>query len=168
MSQIDGLSESSKYYMGAILELQNAHKVARSKDIAEKLEIKRGSVTNMLKNLAKKGMINYEPYGFVTLSCEGEAIALEIKRRQTIIKEFLIGVLRVEDKKAEIAARHIEHGMDGLSVDRLLQFISFIDRCPRTGPEWIRSFVEFCAARRPGQQRCRSCMEGCLRKISPE
>ena len=48
------LSESLEDYLETILDLQTTNKVARSKDIAEKMRIKRGSVTGMLKSLAQK------------------------------------------------------------------------------------------------------------------
>ena len=55
------LSESLEDYLETILELQTTNTVARSKDIAERLDIKRGSVTGMLKKLAAQELINYEP-----------------------------------------------------------------------------------------------------------
>lgn len=55
------LSESLEDYLETILDLQKKNKVARSKDIAEKLSIKRGSVTGMLKKLANQELINYQP-----------------------------------------------------------------------------------------------------------
>ena len=56
------LSESLEDYLETILQLQTTNTVARSKDIAERLDIKRGSVTGMLKKLAAQELINYEPY----------------------------------------------------------------------------------------------------------
>ncbi len=55
------LSENIEDYLETILELQTQKTVARSKDIAERLDIKRGSVTGMLKKLAALKLINYEP-----------------------------------------------------------------------------------------------------------
>ncbi len=65
------LSENIEDYLETILALQTRNTVARSKDIAERLDIKRGSVTGMLKKLAARKLINYEPYGYVTLTPEG-------------------------------------------------------------------------------------------------
>jgi DtxR family transcriptional regulator, Mn-dependent transcriptional regulator len=59
------LSESMQDYLEAILTIQEKYQVARVKDIAEKLDILKGSVTGALKNLAEKGLINYEPYSFI-------------------------------------------------------------------------------------------------------
>ena len=56
------LSESLENYLETILELEKANKVARAKDIADKLNLQRGSVTGALKSLAAAGLINYHPY----------------------------------------------------------------------------------------------------------
>ena len=66
-------------YLEAILALERLHKVARAKDIAERLKVKRGTVTGALKSLAEKGMINYTPYSYITLTPKGSEIASEIK-----------------------------------------------------------------------------------------
>jgi Mn-dependent DtxR family transcriptional regulator len=54
------LSESLEDYLETILDLEKTNKVARVKDIAEKMGVLRGSVTGALKNLAEKKLINYK------------------------------------------------------------------------------------------------------------
>jgi len=49
------LSESLEDYLEVILELEQDHKVARAKDIAEKMGFQRSSVTGALKSLGEKG-----------------------------------------------------------------------------------------------------------------
>ena len=84
MREQDQLSESMENYLEVILELEKTNKVARAKDIAEKLKIKKGSVTGGLKSLAEKGLINYAPYSFITLTKKGEQQAEEML---TILKQ---------------------------------------------------------------------------------
>ncbi|MBW1893697.1 MAG: metal-dependent transcriptional regulator [Deltaproteobacteria bacterium] len=156
------LSESLEDYLEIILNLQNAHKVARSKDIAEKMGIKRGSVTGTLKNLAQKGLINYESYGFITLTPEGTKIAKEIKLRHEVIKDFLFRVLQIEDKKADATACRMEHAMDRPTVNMLVKFIDFIDNCPRAGADWMQAFNNFCSTEKPDRKKCKSCLAQCI------
>ncbi len=49
MDKINQLSESLEDYLETILELQTTKTVARSKDIAEKLDIKRGVAFEVFK-----------------------------------------------------------------------------------------------------------------------
>jgi DtxR family Mn-dependent transcriptional regulator len=72
MTGVD-LSENLEDYLETILELEKTQKVARVKDIAEMRGVLRGSVTGALKSLAEKGLINYEPYSFITLTRKGTA-----------------------------------------------------------------------------------------------
>ncbi len=139
------LSENSEDYLEVILNLQNTQKVARSKEIAKKLNIQRGSITGMLKKLSREKLVNYEPYGFITLTQKGEKIAREIKRHHIIIKDFLFRVLQIEEKKADATACRMEHAMDKSTVDMLLKFIAFIDKHPGTDSNWIQEFIDFCS-----------------------
>lgn len=123
MSNNLSLSESLEDYLETILELQETKTVARSKDIAEKLDIKRGSVTGMLKKLAQNKLINYEPYGYVTLTPEGRKIATEIERRHVFLKDFFLRILKIDEKTADKTACQIEHAMDQQTFKKFKAFI---------------------------------------------
>ncbi len=117
------LSESLEDYLETILELQKIKTVARSKDIAEKLDIKRGSVTGMLKKLAQNKLINYEPYGYVTLTPEGKKIATEIEKRHIFLKDFFFRILEIDEEVAEKTACQMEHALDNQTFKKLKAFI---------------------------------------------
>jgi len=134
MAKKDLLSENLEDYLEAILELQTTKTVARSKDIAGKLDIKRGSVTGMLKKLADHKFVNYEPYGYVTLTPEGKKIALEIKRRHVFLNDFLHRILGIDKKKADLTACRMEHAMDHQTFQKFTEFIQKIDSCPNCKP----------------------------------
>ncbi len=161
MKQIKALSESLEDYLETILELENDQKVARAKDIADKMGVQRGSVTGALKALVERDLINYAPYSFITLTDSGKKIALEISRRHTILKDFLARVLQVEKARAEETACRMEHAIDKESIDKLVQFIEFIDQCPRTGGDWVNAFEQFCSTKKRTEQGCRTCIESC-------
>ena len=131
------LSESLEDYLETILELQEKKTVARSKDIAEKLDIKRGSVTGMLKKLAKHNLINYEPYGYVTLTTVGRKIAVEIEKRHVFLKDFFLRVLKVDEEKAENTACQMEHAMDKATFKKFQDFIKKIDACPNCSTDSV-------------------------------
>lgn len=130
MDTPEKLSEALEDYLETILELQETKTVARSKDIAEKLDIKRGSVTGMLKKLAGQKLINYEPYGYVTLTPEGEKIARDVKRRHIFLKDFLFRILEVDDETAEKTACQMEHAMDEKTFKKFKSFVKKLDNCP--------------------------------------
>ena len=154
-----GLSESLEDYLETILDLEKTHKVARTKDIAEKMGVKRGTVTGALKSLGEKGLINYKPYSYITLTRKGGKIAREVRRCHTVLTDFLFRVLQLDTRTANDAACRMEHIMDKQSIDRLVQFIEFIDTCPRTGVDWVESFVNYLATEKLNPQTCENCIE---------
>jgi DtxR family Mn-dependent transcriptional regulator len=162
------LSESLEDYLETILGLEKANKVARVKDIAEKLGVLRGSVTGALKSLAEKGLINYEPYSFITLTRKGASIAKEITRRHQALKDFLHNVLLLDLEKAEQNACRMEHAMDKAAVDRLVQFIEYIYHCPRTGDDWIQAFVNYYSKDAHDMIKCTQCLEDCIARYKKD
>ncbi|MBN1141035.1 MAG: metal-dependent transcriptional regulator [Deltaproteobacteria bacterium] len=162
------LSESLEDYLEAILDLERTSKVARTKDIAEKLAIKPGSVTGALKALGEKGLINYSPYNFITLTPQGKKIAQEIRNRHKTLKHFLHKILQVDDATADATACRMEHAIDPESLEKLVCFVDFIQTCPRTGEDWLAHFTEHCRSKGPDAEQCRACLEELRSKPLPE
>ncbi len=158
------VSDSLEDYLETILTLERANKVARVKDIAEKLGVLRGSVTGALKNLAEKGLIHYEPYSFITLTPKGKKIAAEVHRRHEVLRDFLENVLLMEAGQAEENACRMEHAVDRAVIDRLVMFLDYIHQCPRTGRDWIDLFVNYYTKSKPDSQTCLSCVRSCLER----
>jgi DtxR family Mn-dependent transcriptional regulator len=152
------LSESLQGYLEVILNLEGIQKVARAKDIADRLKIQRGSVTGALKSLEEKGLIHYQPYSFITLTDSGKKVAEEIAHRHRVLKDFLLNVLQIDEPTAETTACRMEHVIDRKTVDRLVCFIEYIHTCPRAGEEWLESFVRFCKSDRKHSGKCTTCI----------
>jgi len=159
------ISDNLEDYLETILELEKANKVARSKEIATKMGVMQGSVTGALKSLAEKNLINYEPYSFITLTPEGKALAAEIARKHSVIKEFLRNVLLLDDERAEENACRMEHAMDRTAVERLVQFIEYIQYCPRAGEDWIQAFVNYYSKQAVDREDCQQCLESCVERF---
>lgn len=158
------LSENMEDYLEVILDLEKTNKVARAKDIADRLNIQRGSVTGGLKTLEEKGLINYEPYSFITLTTKGMQIAREIKRRHNILESFFVKVLQVDPQTAEATACRMEHVVDSNFLDRLVNFINFVETCPRTGQDWLQHFIDYCATGDHDREKCSQCITECVNR----
>lgn len=165
MEKNDKLSESLEDYLEVILDLESERKVARAKDIAEKMKVQRGSVTSALKKLGEKGLINYEPYSFITLTENGKTIANEIAHRHSVLKDFLLKVLQVDKETAELTACRMEHAIDKESLEKLLSFFDFIHNCPRAGQDWIKAFVNYCSDGNLESKKCESCIDECNQQL---
>lgn len=159
------VSASLENYLEVILVLIRESKVARSRDIAARLKVKRASVTGALQALGERGLINYEPYGFVTLTVAGEKLAGRVLRRHEVLRDFFVNVLGIDRTEADEAACRMEHGVSKTIVDRLVDFVRFVDECPRAGPEWIRGFARQCAGTPANAADCKKCIQNGLSNL---
>jgi len=168
MQQGPELSENLEDYLEAILELEQTQKVARAKDIADKLGVQRASVTGALKSLDKKGLINYQPYSFITLTTKGAKIARKITRHHEVLKDFLVKVLQIAPQAADETACRMEHAITDETIERLIFFIDKLYNCPRTGTTWIQSVNRDCAQGPLDRDKCLNCISECSRNLQEE
>lgn len=166
MKKKEGLSESLEDYLEVILDLEKTNKVARAKDIAERLGIQRGSVTGVLKTLEEKGLVNYAPYSYITLTGKGSKIARDIARRHEGLRNFLHQVLQVDAETADATACRMEHVIDEKTMARLMCFFDYVQSCPRTGPDWLENFVRFCSKKPHDPDVCDQCLKSCISRVS--
>lgn len=151
------LSQSLEDYLEAIALIIAEKKSARAKDISERLDVSRASVTEAFRALAKKGLINYAPYELITLTREGEKLAADVIHRHKALKDFFINILAVEEDIADKGACRIEHTAPRQIIDRMIEFVKFIEVCPRGGSELIEKFNEFCREETT-ENKCESCI----------
>ena len=156
--QID-LSESMENYLEAILDLEKTNKVARAKDIADQLELQRGTVSGALKILKEKGLINYSPYSFITLTAEGKKIAKLIHRRHQVLNNFLQNVLQIDTDKANKTACRMEHVIDEETFERFVAFIEYVNSCPRANDSLLDSFVHYLKTKNLNRPKCERCIK---------
>lgn len=161
------LSESLEDYLETILDLERGQKVARAKDIADRMGLQRGTVTSALKSLADKGLINYTPYSFITLTARGQKLAEEVTVRHASIKGFLTTILQIDTQTAEETACRMEHVIDDKTLARLVCLTDFLSKCPRAGADWLQAFTSFCNKRNCGRGECRDCIGGISPPPSP-
>lgn len=103
------LSESLEDYLEAIFHLQEEFKVARVKDIAARLNVKMPSVTNALKVLKSRDLIEYEKNSFITLTEAGEKLAKKITHKHEVCEDFFSGILNAGAEESRILACAVEH-----------------------------------------------------------
>lgn len=100
------LSAPHEDYLERIYELLAEKGYARVTDIAERLDVKPASVTMMLKKLEQSGYITRQSYRGFALTAKGKAVGVGIRKRHTILSEFL--------HLLELPDAIIEHDIEGL------------------------------------------------------
>ena len=146
MKKTKRLSASMEDYLETIYHIISEKQVARAKEIASKLKVSSSSVTEAFRSLSQKGLINYAPYEVITLTPAGKNAAEDVIRRHQALKKFFIRVLAVDEKTAEGGACRIEHAAPREIIDRLTQFVNFIEKCPEDGSNFINSFKDYCSS----------------------
>ena len=122
-------------YLEAIFNLSRFGKAARSRDIAETLQVHKSTVTAALKVLGRLKLIDYSPYEAVTLTPEGSRLAEDVLRRHTALRDFFTRILKIDVELAESAACGMEHSVPREIVERLAGFADAVLRCRRKGAD---------------------------------
>ncbi|MEN8188581.1 MAG: metal-dependent transcriptional regulator [Thermodesulfobacteriota bacterium] len=141
---IPELSASLEDYIEAIYHIIEKNQVARSKEIAGRLDVSRASVTEALRALAKKELINYAPYEAITMTEQGKRVAEDVIFRHEALKRFFTEVLAIDSVTAEDAACKVEHAAPPEVIARMISFIEFLKVRPHTNGDLLESFAEFC------------------------
>ena len=137
------LTPAVENYLEAIFNLAKEKRVVRVKDIAKRLGVKMPTVTNMLKTLSERGLIEYEKYEYLELTKNGSDVGEEIDRRHHVLRSFLTDILGIDLEKADEEACKMEHAVGAATMDRFVAFMGFFQSCPRTGENWLEHFEEF-------------------------
>lgn len=137
------LSQTSEKYLRAILAVEQEKRVARVKDIAERVGVHKSTVTGALRRLARDGWVDYEPYEAATLTEKGLRAARVIAGQQRVISNFLQNVLDVEQKIADSTASDIRHSVNERVLGRLVCFLAFIELSSEEVRDCLEEFREF-------------------------
>lgn len=158
------LSDSLEDYLEAIFHIEEQKHAARAKDIAERMQVSNSSVTGALRLLSEKGLINYAPYDIITLTPEGKEVAQDVVQRHEILHDFFMKILAVGETDADEAACKMEHGVSPIILDRITQFIQFLEKCPRGGRDWLEKFGAYCQHGK-NTEECRACLAQCINEL---
>ena len=128
-------SDSTENYIKAIYSLSdhNAQWV-NTNDLAERMDIKASSVSDMLKKLDQKNLIKYQKYRGVKLSDEGSKLALKVIRKHRLWEVFLQDKLGFNWDEVHDIAEQLEHISSPELVKRLDEFLNFPQYDPHGDP----------------------------------
>jgi len=121
---MESISHTEENYLKAIYKIcEKEGKSASTNAIAEEMQTSAASVTDMLKRLADKGLINYEKYKGVTLAVKGNKIATNLIRKHRLWEVFLVKSLFFSWDEVHDIAEQLEHIKSVELVQRLDHFL---------------------------------------------
>lgn len=119
------LSFTEENYLKAIYGLWDGKGLGvNTNSIAEKLNTKASSVTDMIKKLSDKKLVNYEKYQGVGLTKEGKKIAVDTIRKHRLWEVFLVEKLKFGWDEVHEIAEQLEHIQSIKLIDSLDAFLN--------------------------------------------
>jgi DtxR family Mn-dependent transcriptional regulator len=116
-------SQSEEDYLKALYHLEMDFNAVSTNSIAEYLDMKPSSVTDMLKKLSEKKFINYQKYKGTSLTKKGKLIALSIVRKHRLWETFLVEKLGFGWDQVHTIAEQLEHIKSDELIENLDNFL---------------------------------------------
>ena len=128
-------SLSEENYLKSIFHLQKHSKTGVSTNaLAEELQTKASSVTDMVKKLSEKELVVYKKYQGVYLSEAGRKTALQIVRKHRLWEVFLVEKLSFSWDEVHEVAEELEHIKSDKLISELDKFLDYPQRDPHGDP----------------------------------
>ncbi len=127
-------SQTEENYLKIIYHLSEISNPVQTNAIADRIQTKAASVTDMLKKLSDKELVDYIKYQGVTLTEKGKLTAINIVRKHRLWEVFLVEKLNFKWDEVHDVAEELEHIKSSLLVERLDEFLDFPKVDPHGDP----------------------------------
>ncbi len=129
------MTRSEENYLKAIFHLGNGEAGSISTNaIAEQMDTKPSSVTDMAKKLAEKGLVHYKKYQGISLTDTGTRTALSIIRKHRLWEVFLVKKLDFTWDEVHEVAEQLEHIKSEKLIDKIDELLDFPKYDPHGDP----------------------------------
>jgi Mn-dependent DtxR family transcriptional regulator len=116
------ISKSLEEYVKVMYVLKMNKGEIRVTDIANSLGVSKASVNKAIKQLDTEKIVEYETYGEIKLTLEGERIAKKILEAYDITYLFLNEILQVDSQLAESEAKEMKNVLSDDTLNKLAKF----------------------------------------------
>lgn len=127
-------THTEENYLKTIFHLSQVSPSVTTNEISAAINTRAASVTDMLKKLADKKLINYTRYQGVTLTETGEKVAINIVRKHRLWEYFLVEKLNFKWDEVHDMAEELEHISSAELVNRLDRFMEYPQYDPHGDP----------------------------------
>ena len=114
---------SEENYIKAIYHLENSYETVTTSLLSADVKTRPASVTDMLKKLEAKKIVDYQRYYGFSLTDLGRKIALDIIRKHRLWEYFLVNKLGFDWDKVHVVAEDLEHISSRELIMRLDNFL---------------------------------------------
>ncbi|MFH1646892.1 MAG: metal-dependent transcriptional regulator [Chloroflexota bacterium] len=121
-------------YLESIGALEERENPVSTTSIAQSMGVSPASVSEMLRRLAEKGLVEHTPYGGASLTDEGRQRFVRLTRRHRLWEVFLTRHLGIGWEDVYQHACSLEHATTDLVADKLAEFLDNPEVCPHGSP----------------------------------
>lgn len=133
------LTSSLEDYLEVIYNFIDKNDRVRAIDISRELNVSRASVSEALKRLADKNLINYGRYDMISMTEEGKKQALDVIEKHNTLQYFFEEIMGLDSNEAAQTACKIEHIISKDVLDRFSALKDF----HQARPEYIEEFKKY-------------------------
>jgi len=130
----EAMSESVEMYLLRVALLQEDDRPVPISALAEEMTVSPVSANQMCRKLEERGLVHYEPYKGVTLTLNGEALAMRVLRKRRLWEVLLADKLGLGPAQAEDIACRFEHVTPDWLGERLADFLGNPTYSPQQEP----------------------------------
>lgn len=151
------ISKSLEEYLKTMYILKKKKGDIRVTDIANRMNCSKPSVNKAINNLKDNNLINYESYGTIELTIEGENLSKKILEAYDIVYVFFKDVLELENELAEEEAEKIKSTLSDETLNKLAKYV-----------HKVLDFNNLDCGYDINKEKCRSCSRISLRGHATE
>lgn len=128
------VSNQAEEYLEAIYRLEKKTGFARTMELARKLKVVPGSVTNTIESLERRGLVTHKPYKGVKLTEKGRRLASNVLRRHRLAERLLTDILHMDWSQVHDPACKLEHALSPEIIKPLEKALGHPQTCPHGNP----------------------------------
>ena len=121
------------YLRGSYI-LEEEKRELKSIDLAHYLNVSKPSVSEMVQELNKEGLISYKKYSKLRFTAKGRRIAQKLTSKHRLIELFLKNVLKIDSKNVHQEAHRLEHAFSDDSINKIKKMLGNPKKDPHGKP----------------------------------
>ena len=125
---------SKEDYLRGLYILEEEKGEIKSIDLAHYLNVSKPSVSEMVKELNKEGMVSYKKYSKIKFTPKGKKIAQKLTSKHRLIEIFLKNMLKIKSNNVHQEAHRLEHAFSDESIGKLRKILGNPKKDPHGKP----------------------------------
>lgn len=119
------ITSAMEDYLEMIIRLSSENSVVRISRLAEGLNVRPSSASKMVANLKDWGLVDYMPYGMITLTEKGRETGEYLLMRHDVLNRFLCYINGSDNELVQV--EKLEHFFDRQTILNIRKFLDEID-----------------------------------------